>query len=115
MVSVGFSRFSESVFLFVVSLDSVLTVRVFEGLQKAIQIFSSKSRCNISPPHLPSGVDIGLYKGVEGPYKVFEGSFEGPYKVSGVTVKYLTSSPPHGEGGDDLLAFPFEGSPPMRV
>ena len=65
---------------------------------------SSKSRCNISPPHLPSGEDvIGLDKGVEGPYKVFEGSFDGPHKVSGVTVKYLTSSPPHGEGGDDLL------------
>ena len=76
-------------FLSVVSLDGVLT---------------SKSRCNISPPHLPSGVDVGLYKSIKGPYKVIEGSFEGPYKVSGVTVKYLTSSPPHGEGGDDLLA-----------
>ncbi len=46
-----------------------------------VVVLTSKSWCNISPAHLPSGVDIGLYKGFEGHYKVVEGSFEGPYKV----------------------------------
>ena len=57
MVSVGFSRFSESVFLSVVSLDSVLTVRSLQGPHKALK----GSQRALKEP----------YKALKGPYNEF--------------------------------------------